>query len=182
MAVVDVLPMEQTRYADLVLPEATYLERYDPPAMVTTHKRPFVAIRQPAIQPFYESKPGWWIAKADGATARPGRLLSRGLIPTIICGDLIEPLEHRRDGAEGPRRGVLRRQALHRRPRRERWPVVSDPERQDRVAVVRSAGPAARRSAQVRAGGRSASGLSALHLRPRTSTFLFAHGKQCMAR
>jgi len=63
MAVVDVLPTEQTRYADLVLPEATYLERYDPPAIVTTHKRPFVAIRQPAIEPLYESKPGWWIAK-----------------------------------------------------------------------------------------------------------------------
>ncbi len=63
LAVVDVLPMEQTRYADLVLPEATYLERYDPPAIVTTHKRPFVAIRQPAIQPLYESKPGWWITK-----------------------------------------------------------------------------------------------------------------------
>ncbi|MGE5601917.1 MAG: molybdopterin-containing oxidoreductase family protein [Nitrososphaerales archaeon] len=63
MAVVDVLPTEQTRYADLVLPEATYLERYDPPAMVTTHKRPYVAVRQPAIEPLYESKPGWWIAK-----------------------------------------------------------------------------------------------------------------------
>ncbi|HET9698699.1 MAG TPA: molybdopterin-dependent oxidoreductase, partial [Terriglobales bacterium] len=63
MAVVDVLPMEQTRYADLVLPEATYLERYDPPAVVTTSKRPYVAIRQPAVAPMYESKPGWWIAK-----------------------------------------------------------------------------------------------------------------------
>ena len=63
MAVVDVLPMEQTRYADLVLPEATYLERYDPPAIVTTAKRPFVASRQPAVEPMYESKPGWWIAK-----------------------------------------------------------------------------------------------------------------------
>lgn len=63
MAVVDVLPMEQTRYADLVLPEATYLERYDPPAIVTTHKTPFISIRQPAIEPMYESKPGWWITK-----------------------------------------------------------------------------------------------------------------------
>ncbi len=63
MAVVDVLPVEQTSYADLVLPEATYLERYDPPTFVTTAKRPYVAIRQPAIEPLYESKPGWWIAK-----------------------------------------------------------------------------------------------------------------------
>lgn len=63
MAVVDILPQEQSRYADLVLPEATYLERYDPPAISTTAKRPFVSIRQPAVEPMYESKPGWWIAK-----------------------------------------------------------------------------------------------------------------------
>jgi thiosulfate reductase / polysulfide reductase chain A len=67
MAVVDVLPMEQTRYADLILPEATYLERYDPPAMVTTHKTPFISVRQPAVEPMYESKPGWWIAKSLAA-------------------------------------------------------------------------------------------------------------------
>ncbi len=33
MVVVDVLPVEQIKYADLVLPEATYLERYDPPTL-----------------------------------------------------------------------------------------------------------------------------------------------------
>jgi thiosulfate reductase/polysulfide reductase chain A len=63
MAVIDVLPVEQSEYADVVLPECTYLERYDPPAIVTTAKRPFVAVRQPACEPMYESKPGWWIAK-----------------------------------------------------------------------------------------------------------------------
>jgi thiosulfate reductase/polysulfide reductase chain A len=63
LAVVDVLPVEQTDYADIVLPECTYLERYDPPFIATTAKQPFVAIRQPACQPMYESKPGWWIAK-----------------------------------------------------------------------------------------------------------------------
>lgn len=67
MAVVDVLPMEQVRYADLVLPEATYLERYDPPAMVTTHKTPFISIRQPAVEPRFETKPGWWIAQSLAA-------------------------------------------------------------------------------------------------------------------
>jgi len=61
--VVDVMPMEQIRYADLVLPEATYLERYDPPVFAATAKTPFVALRQPAIPPMHESKPGWWIAK-----------------------------------------------------------------------------------------------------------------------
>lgn len=63
MVVVDVMPMEQIQYADLVLPEATYLERYDVPAVVSSAKRPFVAIRQPVIEPLYESRPGWWIAR-----------------------------------------------------------------------------------------------------------------------
>jgi thiosulfate reductase / polysulfide reductase chain A len=63
MVVVDLLPMEQTRYADLVLPEATYLERYDVPAIVTSAKQPFVAVRQPVIDPLYDTKPGWWITK-----------------------------------------------------------------------------------------------------------------------
>jgi thiosulfate reductase/polysulfide reductase chain A len=63
MVVVDVLPVDQIDYADVVLPEATYLERYDPPLFVGSVKRPFVSIRQPVIEPLYESKPGWWIAK-----------------------------------------------------------------------------------------------------------------------
>ncbi len=63
MVVVDVLPMEQIYYADLVLPEATYLERYDFPQIVESAKRPYIALRQPAVSPLYESKPGWWIAK-----------------------------------------------------------------------------------------------------------------------
>ena len=63
VAVVDVMPMNQVNYADLVLPEATYLERYDMPAIVSSAKRPYVALRQPAVEPLYESKPGWWITK-----------------------------------------------------------------------------------------------------------------------
>ena len=39
LVVVDVLPVEQIDYADLVLPEATYLERYDAPIVVTSAKR-----------------------------------------------------------------------------------------------------------------------------------------------
>ncbi len=61
--VVDVMPMEQFLYADLVLPEATYLERYDDLYTVKNAMKPFAALRQPVIQPLYESKPGWWIAK-----------------------------------------------------------------------------------------------------------------------
>jgi len=63
LAVVDVLPMEQVNYADLVLPEATYLERYDVPHVVESAKKPYIALRQPVVEPLYESKPGWWIAR-----------------------------------------------------------------------------------------------------------------------
>jgi thiosulfate reductase/polysulfide reductase chain A len=63
LVVVDLLPNEQTDYADIVLPEATYLERYDPPMISTSSKRPFVSVRQPVCEPMYETKPGWWIAK-----------------------------------------------------------------------------------------------------------------------
>jgi thiosulfate reductase/polysulfide reductase chain A len=63
LCVVDVMPVDQIAYADLVLPEATYLERYDAPLVVNSVKAPFVSLRQPVIEPLHESKPGWWIAK-----------------------------------------------------------------------------------------------------------------------
>ena len=63
LVVVDVMPVELTQLADLVLPEATYLERYDTPVIAASAKQPFIAVRFPAIEPLYESKPGWWIAK-----------------------------------------------------------------------------------------------------------------------
>ncbi len=63
LVVVDVMPVEQIHYADLVLPEATYLERYDAPHMVETARRPYVAIREPVIEPLHDTRPGWWIAR-----------------------------------------------------------------------------------------------------------------------
>ncbi len=63
IAAVDILPMNYTNYADLVLPEATYLERFDMPAVIASAKKPFISIRQPAVEPMYDTKPGWWIAK-----------------------------------------------------------------------------------------------------------------------
>jgi thiosulfate reductase/polysulfide reductase chain A len=62
LAVVDVLPAEIAGWADVVLPEATYLEREDD-LSAPAWKRPFAAMRQAAVAPLHESKPGWWIAK-----------------------------------------------------------------------------------------------------------------------
>ncbi len=65
LVVVDVLPAEIAGYADVVLPECTYLERYDD-IYAGAFREPFVALRQPAVAPMYDSKPGWWIARELG--------------------------------------------------------------------------------------------------------------------
>jgi thiosulfate reductase/polysulfide reductase chain A len=62
---IDVLPMEIVGWSDVVLPEATYLERWDD-LNVPGYRQPFVSLRQAAIAPMYESRPGWWIAKELG--------------------------------------------------------------------------------------------------------------------
>jgi thiosulfate reductase / polysulfide reductase chain A len=65
LVTVDVLPSEIAGYSDVVLPEATYLER-DDDVWSGAWRRPFIAGRRAAVAPRYESRPGWWIAKALG--------------------------------------------------------------------------------------------------------------------
>ncbi len=65
MVVVDTMPMEITGYADVVLPECTYLERYDD-IRSAPHREPNIALRSPAVKPKYDSKPAWWMAKELG--------------------------------------------------------------------------------------------------------------------
>ena len=65
LVVVDTMPMEITGYADVVLPECTYLERYDD-LRATAHREPTIALRMPAVEPMYETKPAWWISKQIG--------------------------------------------------------------------------------------------------------------------
>ena len=62
MVVVDTMPMEITGFADVVLPECTYLERYDS-LRITQHREPTISLRMPAMKPKYDSKPAWWMAK-----------------------------------------------------------------------------------------------------------------------
>ena len=65
MVVVDTMPMDVTGYADVVLPECTYLERYDG-IRSATNREPSIAVRIPAVAPKYDSKPAWWMAKQIG--------------------------------------------------------------------------------------------------------------------
>jgi thiosulfate reductase/polysulfide reductase chain A len=62
---IDVLPQDHVAWSDVVLPEATYLERYDE-LWACAHKTPYIAMREPAIEPLHDSKPGWWIARELG--------------------------------------------------------------------------------------------------------------------
>jgi thiosulfate reductase/polysulfide reductase chain A len=62
MVVVDTMPMEITGYADVVLPECTYLERWDD-LRVVHGRKPNIALRMPATEPLYDTKPAYWIAK-----------------------------------------------------------------------------------------------------------------------
>jgi thiosulfate reductase/polysulfide reductase chain A len=62
LVTVDVLPAEIVGWSDVVLPEATYLERCDE-LLNPYYRQPYVAVRQPAVEPMYESRPGWWIAR-----------------------------------------------------------------------------------------------------------------------
>jgi len=64
---IDTMPMDIINYADVVFPECTYLERYD---NINTGKfkgESEIAIRQPAIEPLWESKPSWWMTKELGS-------------------------------------------------------------------------------------------------------------------
>ncbi len=67
---VDTMPAEITGYADVVLPENTYLERYDD-FENSPYRVPYVALRQPVVKSLGDSKPGSWIAKELGNRLAP---------------------------------------------------------------------------------------------------------------
>jgi thiosulfate reductase/polysulfide reductase chain A len=59
---IDVMPTDTVMLSDVILPAATYLERHDE-LMSVKQKGVGVALRQPVVDPMYESKPPWLIAK-----------------------------------------------------------------------------------------------------------------------
>lgn len=62
LVVIDTMPSEITGYADVVLPECTFLERHDQ-LLVGFGRRGWTSVRQPVAPLRYESQPNWWIAK-----------------------------------------------------------------------------------------------------------------------
>jgi thiosulfate reductase/polysulfide reductase chain A len=90
LVVVDVIGSEIAGWADVVLPEATYLERYDE-INVELFREPFVALRQPVVEPPADQKPNWWIARKLA-----GKL---GLEAYYPWKDIEDYLGHRLSGA-----------------------------------------------------------------------------------
>ena len=62
LVAVDTMPMEITGWADVVLPECTYLERYDT-LRDSPHRKPQIALRMPATEPMYDTKPAYLMAR-----------------------------------------------------------------------------------------------------------------------
>jgi len=60
---VDMIPTEGALWADLIIPEASYLERHDDILAVLDHPQPFVALRQPAVSPVGQAKDLYWIVR-----------------------------------------------------------------------------------------------------------------------
>ena len=57
---IDITMSDTAWYSDVVLPEATYLERLDPPECLGGPV-PVIAFRQPCVEAMFESKPNLWI-------------------------------------------------------------------------------------------------------------------------
>ena len=104
MVVVDVIPSEIAGWADVVLPETTYLERYEE-LNVELFRKPFVALRQPVVPAPHDQKPNWWIARELA--------LKLGLGAYYPWTDIEEYLDHRLKGAgsslaEMKQRGLIK--------------------------------------------------------------------------
>lgn len=64
---VDVMPMDITMYADILLPESSYLERYDfikrgtQWDLADKNQQQYISARMPLVEPGFECKSGIWI-------------------------------------------------------------------------------------------------------------------------
>ena len=90
LVVVDVIPSEIACWADVVLPESIYLERYDD-LNVPWFREPFIGLRQPVIESPQDQKPNWWIAR--------NLAQKLGLARYFPWKDIEEYLDHRLKGA-----------------------------------------------------------------------------------
>ncbi len=75
---IDVIPNDISLFADVILPESTYLERYDLPHL-QKDAYPFIAIREPAVKPLFDTKVSWDIAKGIAEKIGQGKYFKESL-------------------------------------------------------------------------------------------------------
>ena len=62
LVVCDTVPGDMAGWADVILPDTTFLERHD--ELLTGYGRTgWASLRQPVVAPPHDQKPAWWIAK-----------------------------------------------------------------------------------------------------------------------
>lgn len=62
LVVIDTHPTDTTGYADVVLPDTTYLERHDD-FYLGSGRQGWAALRQPVVEAPGDQRPAWWMAK-----------------------------------------------------------------------------------------------------------------------
>lgn len=62
LVVCDTVPSEIAGWADVILPDTTFLERHDE-ILTGFGRNGWAALRQPVVAPPHDQKPAWWIAQ-----------------------------------------------------------------------------------------------------------------------
>lgn len=79
----DVMPNEMNMYADILLPEASYLERYDD-LQIGGQREGFAALRVPAMKPLHESRDAWTICKQIAERLDLGRYFPHDSVAELV--------------------------------------------------------------------------------------------------
>ena len=86
LVVVDTMPSEIAGYADVVLPQAMFLERHDELLARVGPQAAGSSLRQPVVPaPPANQKPGWWIAKQMAATSSASARTCCSTTSNSIC-------------------------------------------------------------------------------------------------
>ncbi len=174
LVVVDTLPSEIAGYADVVLPEVMFLERYDE-LVVGFGRQGWMSLRQPVVPPPGDQKPGWWMAKELAAKL--------GIPESMPFKDIEEYLAFRVEKSgyswqELKKVGVIMG---------EKKPITveeglalefPDAVRQGRVLVRPARRQGLRPGAEVQGAAGRAGGLLQAHLRPRARAHVQPHPDQ----
>ena len=83
----DLMPTEITRYADVLLPEDAYLERYDDLA-AGNGERPYIGLRAPVVRSPHDTRPAWRIARELAQAMGLGQYFAYGDARDYLQGRL----------------------------------------------------------------------------------------------